>query len=116
MLYEVITQYTHARIQSILRKAAETGAQATFTPAANTVITAKEKSLLKLIHEFPTVVQEAAKNLSPALVANYAFELAKEYNQFYHDHIIVQETDVSTRAFRLALTQTCGQVIKTAIV
>jgi arginyl-tRNA synthetase len=72
----------------------------------------KEKSLLKMLHEYPAVVKEAAKIYSPALIANYAFELAKEFNQFYHEHPILKEENADTRSIRLNLSVFAGNIIK----
>lgn len=105
-------QYTHARIQSILRKA-------NFTTTSDTAVSiamhAKEKDLIKIMHEFPQAVTEAAKNYSPALIANYVYELAKVFNQFYHDITILKEENEELKIFRLNLAYKCGLVIKTSM-
>ncbi|MFA5535166.1 MAG: DALR anticodon-binding domain-containing protein, partial [Mariniphaga sp.] len=75
-------------------------------------ISVKEKDLLKRIASFPDVVKESGLNYSPALIANYCFELAKEYNQFYHDHPILAETNKTTRNIRLLISAATGKVIK----
>jgi arginyl-tRNA synthetase len=72
----------------------------------------KEKSLVRLLHDFPAVVQEAGNSLSPALVANYIFDLAKEYNQFYHDHHVMREENEAIRQFRLDLSFFTATVIR----
>ncbi len=105
-------QYTHARIKSILRKAeAAFGAQ---SMVLNTVVTAqaKELELIKLLTEFPQVVTEAGDGLSPALIANYCYELAKEFNQFYHEFPILKEDDQEIRHFRLVLSNNVANVLK----
>jgi arginyl-tRNA synthetase len=72
----------------------------------------KEKQILKLLYEFPTVVSEAGKSLSPAIVANYCYELAREYNQFYQEIPVLREPDGGKLRFRLALSEFTGDVIK----
>jgi arginyl-tRNA synthetase len=109
-------QYTHARIKSVLRKASEKdfGIKEEFNVFPKE-ISFKEKELLKRITLFPSVVIEAGTNYSPAIVANYCFELAKEFNQFYHDHPILNESNLSTRDLRLLISATVGKVIKTGM-
>ncbi len=109
-------QYTHARIQSVLRKAAEKSLSLKATlPKFPAQISVKEKELLKRVAQFPEVVKEAGVNYSPAVIANYCYELGKEYNQFYHDHPILAENDDPTRDLRLLLSATVGKVIKTGM-
>lgn len=109
-------QYTHARICSVLRKAEENGISINAEEkAGNIQIDQKEKDLLKSLHDFPGVVDEAARQYNPAIIANYVYDLAKEYNQFYHDHPIVKEENAVSRNFRLLLTRASGQVIKTGM-
>jgi arginyl-tRNA synthetase len=109
-------QYTYARIQSVLRKAAEKnmaiGELLQHNPSE---LTFKEKELLKRVDQFPEVVKDAGANYSPALIANYCFELGKEYNQFYHDHPILAESVDSKREVRLMLSATVGKIIKTGM-
>ena len=104
-------QYTYARIQSLLRKVAEAGVSETFG-----VVSPQEKeiTLIQRLADFPSVVTEAGKNYSPALIANYVYDLVKEYNQFYHDCPIMKEDDSDVRAFRIALSRTVGNVIARA--
>jgi arginyl-tRNA synthetase len=107
-------QYTHARIRSLFRKAAEKG----LTIMADSVpenFLPKEISLLKILHEYPAVVNEAGLNYSPALIANYAFELAKEFNQYYQEIPILRESDAALVSFRLMLSGFAGNVIKSAL-
>jgi arginyl-tRNA synthetase len=104
-------QYTYARIQSILRKAKETGI-AIPGRAENTRLNDKERILLKTISLFPEVVKEAGSAHSPAVVANYVYDLVKEFNSFYHDYSILNEPDAAIRDFRLVVAQTVGTVIK----
>jgi len=106
-------QYTHARICSIVRKAAERNIFVSSNPTYMVeMLGEKEKDLVRLLHDFPGAVEEAGKNFSPALVANYLFELAKEYNQFYHDHHIMREENIAIRQFRLDLSFFTASVIK----
>lgn len=105
-------QYTHARIRSVLRKAEKMNIDNTYSYDRHLTISDKEKSIIKILHEYPDTVAESATAYSPALIANCMYELAKEYNQFYHDYPILKEEDTDTRYFRLMLTDVCGQVIK----
>jgi len=107
-------QYTYARIQSVLRKAAEK--QIDFAQSLNLKsISAKEKDLLKRISLYPATVQEAGDNFSPAVLANYCYELVKEFNQFYHDHSILGEDDQNIMNFRLMLASTVASVVKSGM-
>lgn len=106
-------QYTYARIQSIMRKAAAEGFSFNFN-ADNFEPNDKEISLIQRITDFAEVVSEAGKTYSPALVANYAYELVKEYNQFYHDYQIMKEANEDIRSFRLALSKVVGNTIQHA--
>jgi arginyl-tRNA synthetase len=106
-------QYTHARIKSLLRKAKSRGYNYTGSdPLKIPVILPLEKDILKLLHDFPAAVDEAARNLSPAAIASYCYELAKEYNQFYQEIPVLKETDEHIRGFRLGLSQFTGDVIR----
>lgn len=106
-------QYTHARIQSVMRKAADMK-----IPIPKTVgidkMGDKEKELIKIVSLFPKTVNEAARELNPALVANYVFELAKEYNQFYHDYQILREENGTIRKLRLVISREVANVIRRA--
>ncbi|PIQ35374.1 MAG: arginine--tRNA ligase [Bacteroidetes bacterium CG18_big_fil_WC_8_21_14_2_50_41_14] len=108
-------QYTHARIKSILRKADEAGYPYLEIKIDWNDSNEKEKSLLKLLHDFPQVIQQAGENFSPALVANYAYEVAKEFNQFYHALIILKEEDEAKRTFRLQLSFVTARTIRQAM-
>ena len=107
-------QYTYARIQSILRKAAENGMAVKKTDI-HLEISDKEQDLIKLIAKLPAVVKEAGETYSPALLANYSYELAKEFNQFYHDFSILKEENEALRNFRLLLAKECGEAVKNAM-
>src|SRR5665647_3217776 len=104
-------QYTYARIQSVLRKAADAGIVIP-QQVPEIVLNDKESALIKILSGFPDAVKEAGENHSPALVANFVYELVKEFNQFYHDITIMNEPDQDIRKFRLLLAKTIGQTIK----
>ncbi len=105
-------QYTHARIQSVLRKSANYE----FTEWNHElIINNKEKSLLKLIYNYSEIIANAAKLYSPAMVASYVYDLAKEYNQFYHDNPILKEEDRTKAAFRLDLSRITANIIQSAM-
>lgn len=108
-------QYTHARIKSVLRKAAEQ--EINFDAGLNTslVISEKESYLIQLLSAFPAVVKEAGTEFSPALIANYEYELVKEFNQFYHDFSILKEENEALKQFRLVLAASVAKVIKTGM-
>ena len=109
-------QYTHARIKSVLRKAAEQGIDYTGNSLDNSLpISGKESYLIQLLSEFTTVVKEAGNEFSPALIANYMYELVKEYNQFYHDFSILREENEALKRFRLVLSERIASVIKTGM-
>ena len=108
-------QYTHARIKSVLRKAAEQ--EINFDAGLNTslVISEKESYLIQLLSAFPAVVKEAGIEFSPALIANYEYELVKEFNQFYHDFSILKEENEALKQFRLVLSASVAKVIKSGM-
>ena len=106
-------QYTHARIKSILRKAGEQGIEAKLD--ADAVLSPKEVRLVKLISSYPQKVAEAAEALSPALIANYCYELSKEFNQYYHDTMILREPDRKLLEMRLVLISTLASVLSKAM-
>jgi arginyl-tRNA synthetase len=105
-------QYSYARIQSVLRKASDKGLLTKGELDGNSELNAKEIQLLRLVTNYPNIVAEAGKVYSPAVIANYAYELAKEFNQFYHEIPIVFEEDEAKRNMRLALSEVVGGVIK----
>ncbi|MBR4118822.1 MAG: arginine--tRNA ligase [Bacteroidales bacterium] len=105
-------QYTHARISSVLRKAAESGIEIPTQIDGNVEISEKEVSLIQRLAEFKSVLKDAAATYSPALIANYTYDLVKEYNQFYHDFSILREEDESKRAFRLLLSVNTAKIIR----
>ena len=103
-------QYTYARIKSVLRKSEG-------LEASQEIVEPNEKeiALIQRIADFPSTVAAAGRDYSPAQIANYAYELAKEYNQFYHDYSILKEENVAVRSFRLTLSATVASVIKRAV-
>ena len=106
-------QYTHARIMSILRKADEQGISAALDGGVS--LSPKEVRLVKLISAYPQKVAEAADALSPALIANYCYELSKEFNQYYHDTTILREPDRKLLEMRLVLISTLASVLRKAM-
>ncbi len=108
-------QYTHARIKSVLRKASEAGIEITAIDVTDFKPESKEKSLLRLLHEYPQIIQQAADALSPALIANFVYDLAKEFNQFYHEFPILKDAESSERNFRLGLSAFVGNAIQSAM-
>ena len=102
-------QYTYARIRSVLRRADENGLK--ITPYRDVVPNEKEISLIQRLASYPSVVQEAGRSYSPALIANYIYDLAKEYNQFYHDCPCLREDDEALRSLRLQLSDVTADVI-----
>ena len=103
-------QYTYARIRSLLRKAEELGIALPATFAGLTIST-KEQELIAKVAEYADVVEEAARTYSPAVIANYVYDLVKEYNQFYHEFSILKEENEELRAFRLALSEVIARTI-----
>ncbi len=105
-------QYTYARIRSVLRRAAEAGMAVSDYSAA--VPNDKEIALIQKLADFPQTVAEAGRSFSPALIANYVYDLVKTFNQFYHDYTILGEEDQAVRSLRLALSEATARVIATA--
>jgi arginyl-tRNA synthetase len=106
-------QYTHARIRSLIKRSGEINLdEKTFLDIQ---ILEKEKQILMLLHDFPSVVKQAGDNLSPALIANYAFDLAKEFNGFYQDIPVLKEDNQTLREFRLTLSKFTADVLKNAL-
>ncbi len=103
-------QYTYARIRSVLRKADEAGMRGADFSAV--IPGEKEVTLIRRLADFPSVVKEAGRSYSPALVANYVYDLVKEYNQFYHDCSILKEEDAAVRSMRLELSAVTADVIR----
>lgn len=108
-------QYTHARIRSILRKAAEKGIEYAASPLPKVELSAKEIRLIKLLNTFPAKIAEGAQAYSPAVIANYAYDLAKEFNQYYHDTPILKEENEDVLKMRLVLIGTLSAVLRKAM-
>jgi arginyl-tRNA synthetase len=104
-------QYTYARIKSVFRKAESSGIHTDKIEITDTKPGVKEIELIKLLRKFPSTVSEAAVNYSPALIANYCYDLAREYNQFYHDFSILGEEDAVVRDFRLLLSKATSEIL-----
>ncbi|MCT4647375.1 MAG: arginine--tRNA ligase [Carboxylicivirga sp.] len=105
-------QYTYARIQSIFRKAEANGINVPDVAALEVEMSDKEVQLMRMIANFPAIIAEAGKVYSPAIIANFVYDLAKEYNQFYHESPIAVEEDEQKRSLRLLLCKATGNVIK----
>lgn len=105
-------QYTHARICSVLRKAAEQGIVLPAALPTNFELSEKEEGLIQMLANFKAVVKEAGETYSPALIANYTYDLVKEYNQFYHDFSILHEVDEQLKVFRLVLSANVAKIVK----
>jgi arginyl-tRNA synthetase len=105
-------QYTHARICSVLRKAKEMGLDVSGSFSNTSITAAKEIELIKLIADFPAIVELAGKEFSPSQIANYAYDLTKEYNQFYHDHQILKEENEDARLLRLGISKLVSDVLR----
>ena len=108
-------QYSHARIAAIRRKAAELGLAETADWSQLSSLEGTERELIQELARYDSVVAEAARNLSPAVVAQYAYDLAKAYNRFYAEVSIFQETDVAKRSLRVALSARVGEQIKQSL-
>ena len=108
-------QYTHARIRSILRKAAEKGFEYSASPLPKVELSAKEIRLIKLLNTFPAKIAEGAQAYSPAVIANYAYDIAKEFNQYYHDTPILKEENEDVLKMRLMLIDTLSAVLRKAM-
>lgn len=104
-------QYTYARIKSVFRKAEESGVEPDYSRITSAVPGKREIGLVKLLRKFSGIVAEAAELYSPALIANYCYDLAKEYNQFYHDCSILGEENKDLSNFRLALSEITGRIL-----
>ncbi len=106
-------QYTYARIRSVLRRAAAEGLDKGDYSAVEP--NEKEITLIQRLSDFPSLVAEAGRSCSPALIANYVYDLVKEYNQFYHDCSILREEDAAVRSLRLALSDAVAKTIRTGM-
>jgi len=109
-------QYTYARIQSLLKKAQENGCNYSVHDFQNDLpIMGQEKVIIKMLYQFPAIVRQAGEELNPAVVANYAYELAKEYNQFYQEIPILKAGEIAMIQFRLLLSYFTGTTIKRSL-
>lgn len=107
-------QYSYARIRSVIRKGETVSEMTGFMTSAlanDFAFNEKEHALMKMILSYPYELQAAAEKYSPAIMANYVFELAKSYNQFYHEYPIVDKSDVATSLFRLKLSEACADIL-----
>lgn len=105
-------QYTYARIRSILRKAEAEQMQVSCNFASTPEISTKEEAVVQHLSDFASVVRQAGEEYAPNAIANYCYELAKEYNQFYHDYKVLGETDENKRQFRLVLSRNVAKVLR----
>jgi arginyl-tRNA synthetase len=105
-------QYTHARIKSVLRKAEEQGISIAESLDSALVLSEKEESLIQMLSEFPQVVEQAGNEYNVSLIGNYVYDLAKEFNQFYHEYPMLREENEALRAFRLSLSKNIALTIK----
>ena len=108
-------QYTYARIQSILRKATEAGLSIPAVIPSGIELSTKEEGLIQMLADFTNVVKQAGTDYNPSNLANFAYGMVKEYNQFYHDFSILREENEALKIFRLALSQNVGKVVKLAM-
>ncbi|MBQ7742990.1 MAG: arginine--tRNA ligase [Bacteroidaceae bacterium] len=108
-------QYTYARIRSVLRKAKEAGIDFGSKVNKSTPVNEKEQSLIQHLADFPTVIQQAAAEYSPSTIANYCYDLVKEYNQFYHDYTILGESIEEKRQLRLVLSEQISNIVRTGM-
>ena len=105
-------QYTYARIRSILRKAADQGLDYSSLDNGVTELSRKEEELIQHVADFAAVVRQAGQDYSPSAIANYCYDLVKEYNQFYHDFSVLREENESLRRFRLVLSANVAKVVR----
>ena len=105
-------QYTYARIQSVLRKAAESGITIPEQIPAGIELSEKEEGLIQMVADFAAVVKQAGEDYSPSIIANYTYDLVKEYNQFYHDYSILREENEAVKVFRIALSANVAKVVR----
>ncbi len=105
-------QYTYARIQSVLRKAAESGIVIPAQLPAGAELSEKEEGLIQMVADFAAVVKQAGTDYSPSVIANYTYDLVKEYNQFYHDFSILREENEAVKIFRIALSANVAKVVR----
>ena len=105
-------QYTYARIQSVLRKAKEASIEIPAQLPAGIELSEKEEGLIQMVADFAAIVKQAGEDYSPSIIANYTYDLVKEYNQFYHDFSILREENEAVKVFRLALSENVAKVVR----
>lgn len=105
-------QYTYARIQSVLRKAKKAGIEIPAQLPAGIELSEKEEGLIQMVADFAAIVKQAGEDYSPSIIANYTYDLVKEYNQFYHDFSILREENEAVKVFRLALSENVAKVVR----
>jgi len=105
-------QYTYARIQSVLRKAKEAGLEIPAQLPVGIELSEKEEGLIQMVADFAAIVKQAGEDYSPSIIANYTYDLVKEYNQFYHDFSILREENETVKIFRLALSENVAKVVR----
>jgi len=105
-------QYTYARIRSVLRKAQEAGIALPDRLPAGIELSEKEEGLIQMLADFAGIVRQAGEDYSPSIIANYTYDLVKEYNQFYHDFSILREENEAVKVFRLALSANVAKVVR----
>ena len=105
-------QYTYARIQSVLRKAKEAGIEIPAQLPAGIELSEKEEGLIQMVADFAAIVKQAGEDYSPSIIANYTYDLVKEYNQFYHDFSILREENEAVKIFRRALSENVAKVVR----
>jgi len=108
-------QYTYARIQSVLRKSLTSDNVSGLTSDSVSGLNDKELSLIQRLSDYPAVVRQAGDDFSPAVICNYAYALAQDFNSFYHDYSILNEQDTAIRAFRLQLSAQVAKVLSSAM-
>ena len=107
--------YTYARIRSVLRKAEEEQFAIPATLAEGVSVSGKEQDLIQLLAEFQAIIQQAGEEYSPSIIANYCYNLVKEFNQFYHDYSILKETNPAIKQLRLMLSLNVAKVVRTGM-
>ena len=105
-------QYTYARIQSVLRKAKEAGIEIPAQLPVGIELSEKEEGLIQMVADFAAIVKQAGEDYSPSIIANYTYDLVKEYNQFYHDFSILREENEAVKIFRLASSENVAKVVR----
>jgi len=105
-------QYTYTRIRSVFRKACEMKIFIPVSVQPDIQLNDKEKNLMRLVHDFPAIVSEAGNSYNPSLIANFVYDLVREYNQFYHEYSILKEENPEIRDMRLVLSQVVADVTR----